>query len=153
MMIIRNEKKLIILVLLGALIILGMLIGGCLQAQLCTVYPETQNQIIKNITTEEAYSLIQKNINNKKFIILDVRTPEEFTNEHIEKAINLDYYSATFKNDLGQLDKNSAYLIYCRSGNRSGNALTMMKDLGFREVYNMLGGIVHWKVEKFPVIK
>jgi len=152
-MIIRNEKKLIILVFLGALIILGMLIGGCLQAQLCTVYPETKNQIIKNIVPEEAYLLIQKNISNKKFVILDVRTPEEFISEHIENAVNLDYYSATFKNDLDRLDKNSIYLIYCRSGNRSGNALTMMKDLGFREVYNMLGGIVNWKAEKFPVIK
>jgi len=152
-MIIINKKKLIILVLLGVLIILGILIGGCLKAQLCTVYPETQNQIIKNITPEEAYSLIQKNMNNKKFVILDVRTPEEFTSEHIENAINLDYYSATFKNDLDQLDKNSAYLIYCKSGNRSGKTLTIMKGLGFGEVYNMLGGIVNWKAEKFPVIK
>ena len=152
-MIIINKKKLIILVLLGVLIILGILIGGCLKAQLCTVYPETQNQIIENITPEEAYSLIQKNMNNKKFIILDVRTPEEFASEHIEKAVNLDYYSATFKNDLDQLDKNSAYLIYCKSGNRSGNTLNIMKDLDFREVYNMLGGIVNWKDEKLPIIK
>jgi rhodanese-related sulfurtransferase len=152
-MIIINKKKLIILVLLGVLIILGILIGGCLKAQLCTVYPETQNQIIENITPEEAYSLIQKNMNNKKFVILDVRTPEEFASEHIEKAVNLDYYSGTFKNDLDQLDKNSAYLIYCRSGNRSGNTLNMMKDLDFREVYNMLGGIVNWKEEKLPIIK
>lgn len=152
-MIIRNKKKLIILVLLGVLIILGMLIGGCLQAQLCTVYPETQKQIIQNITPEEAYLLIQKNISNKNFVILDVRTPEEFTSEHIENAINIDYYSATFKNDLDQLDKNSTYLIYCRSGNRSGNALNVMKDLDFREVYNMLGGIVKWKAEKFPVVE
>jgi rhodanese-related sulfurtransferase len=153
MMIIRNKKKLIILVLLGVLIILGMLIGGCLQAQLCTVYPETQKQIIQNITTEEAYLLIQKNISNKNFVILDVRTPEEFASENIENAINIDYYSATFKNDLDQLDKNSTYLIYCRSGNRSGNALNVMKDLDFREVYNMLGGIVKWKAEKFPVVE
>lgn len=84
---------------------------------------------LENITPEEAYTLIQKNMNNKKFVILDVRTPEEFASEHIEKAVNLDYYSGNFKNDLDQLNKSSAYLIYCRSGNRSGSTLNIMKDL------------------------
>jgi len=107
---------------------------------------------LENITPEEAYTLIKKNMNNKKFVILDVRTPEEFASEHIEKAVNLDYYSGNFKNDLDQLNKSSAYLIYCRSGNRSGSTLNIMKDLDFREVYNMLDGIVNRKEEKLPII-
>ena len=147
-MLLVNKKKLIVLALMGAIIILGMLISGCLQVPKSTNNPETQNQIFENITSEEAYDLIQNNMNNTKFVILDVRTPQEFTNGHIEKAVNLDYYSDTFKNDLDQLDKNNAYLVYCRSGNRSGKTLNIMKGLGFSEAYNMLGGISNWKEGK-----
>jgi len=82
-----------------------------------------------------------------------VRTSEEFLGEYIGNAVNLDYYSDTFRNDLEKLDKNKTYLIYCRSGSRSGNALNIMKELDFREVYNMLGGIIKWKSEGLPTIK
>jgi len=51
------------------------------------------------------------------------------------------------------LNKNKIYLIYCRSGRRSENALNMMKELDFREVYNMLGGINSWKAEGLPTTK
>ncbi|GAG61563.1 unnamed protein product, partial [marine sediment metagenome] len=60
----------------------------------------------------------------------------------------LDYYSDTFRNNLDKLDKNKMHLIYCRSGRRSENALNIMKELDFREVYNMLGGVVKWKSEE-----
>ena len=95
-MLVINIKKLIILSLSAILLIFGVLIGGCLQPKLSTDYLETQNQIIENITPEEANILIQKNISNKKFVILDVRTHEEFAIEHIEKAVNLDYYSINY---------------------------------------------------------
>jgi len=114
---------------------------------------ETQIQIIENITLEEAYILIQENKDNPNFLILDVRTPKEFLGEYIENAVNLDYYSDTFRNDLDKLDKNKTYLIYCRSGRRGGNALNIMKELDFREVYNMLGGITKWKSEGLPIAK
>jgi len=64
---------------------------------------------------KDAYTLIQKNKGNPDFVILDVRTPAEFADEHIENAINLDYYSETFRDDLNKLDKTKTYLIYCRT--------------------------------------
>jgi len=115
-------------------------------------------KIIENITPEKAYSLIQSYregcpCNRENFVIIDVRTPEEYANGHIENAINLDYYSKTFKDELDKLDKNKAYLIYCRSGRRTRTVLDIMKELGFTEVYNMLGGITQWEAKGLPIIK
>ena len=148
-----NPRNLMISVFLGALIIGVLLTSVRIQTETNTAQLETQIQIIENITPEEAYILIQENKDNPNFVILDVRTPEEFLGEYIENAVNLDYYSDTFRNNLDKLDKNKTYLIYCRSGRRSENALNIMKELDFREVYNMLGGIVKWKSEELPTTK
>jgi rhodanese-related sulfurtransferase len=148
-----NPKNLMISVFLGALIIGVLLTSACIQTETNTTKSETQIQIIENITPEGAYILIKENKDNPNFAILDVRTPEEFLGEYIENAVNLDYYSDTFRNDLDKLDKNKTYLIYCRSGRRSENALNIMKELDFREVYNMLGGIIKWKSEGLPTTK
>lgn len=148
-----NKKSLIILVLTGILI--GVfLINGCIPEKETSVEEqETQAQIIENISPKKAYDLIQKNKDNPDFVILDVRTPEEFERGYIGNALNLDYYSKTFRDDLNKLDKSKTYLIYCRSGNRSGAALKVMEELDFMEVYNILGGIISWKAEKLPVVK
>ena len=115
-------------------------------------------QIIENITPRKAYSLIQSYregcpCNRENLVIIDVRTPEEYADGHIENAINLDYYSETFEDELNKLDRNKTYLIYCRSARRSRMALDTMKGLSFTKVYNMLGGIIQWKAEGFPTIK
>jgi len=115
-------------------------------------------QIIENITPKKVYSLIQSYRQGcpccrGNFIIIDVRTPEEYANGHIENAINLNYYSKTFKDELNKLDRNKTYFIYCRTGGRSGMALDTMKELGFTKVYNMLGGITQWEAEGLPTIK
>ena len=122
--------------------------GGCVSTE--TVPPNQETQIIENITPPEAFTLIQDNQNNPDFVIFDVRTPEEFADGHIENAINLDYYSETFGDELNKLDKKKTYLIYCRSGNRSGKALNIMATLNFREVYNMSGGILEWEAAGLP---
>ena len=138
------SKKLETLVLSGILVIGVALLSGCAERI-------TSIQAIKDISVKEVYDLIAKNKDNQSFIIIDVRTPEEFANEHIENALNLDYYSEKFRDELNKLDKEKTYLIYCRSGNRSGKALSIMKELAFREVYNMLGGIIQWKAEGYPL--
>ena len=134
--------------LLVSLIIGVILTGGCIGQ-----VNEAPTQIIENITPPEAFTLIQDNQNNPDFVIIDVRTPEEFADGHIENAINLDYYSETFQDELNKLDKNKTYLIYCRSGKRSSNALNIMQELNFREVYNMSGGILEWQAEGLPTVK
>jgi rhodanese-related sulfurtransferase len=113
---------------------------------------ETKPQIIKNITVEEAHTIIQNNENSNNVVIIDVRTPEEFNQEHIQDASNIDFYSDNFKDELNKLDKTRTYVIHCRSGGRSSQALDIMRELGFREVYNM-GGIIQWKEKGFPTTK
>ena len=107
-------KNLMLLVLTVLLIIGVVLTGGCAPAQ------ETPTRVIENVTPQEAFTLIQENQNNPEFVILDVRTPEEFAEGHIGNALIIDYYSETFRDDVNKLDKDKPYLIYCRSGNRSG---------------------------------
>ncbi len=110
-----------------------------------------EGPILMDITPEEAFSMIERNRGNRKFVILDVRTPAEVARGYIEGAINIDFYSKTFAEELDRLDRDKTYLIYCRSGNRSGKTLRLMERLGFKEVYNMTGGIREWKRKGFPL--
>lgn len=71
------------------------------------------------------------------FQILDVRTPEEFSASHVEGAQNIDFLNSSFQTKIQNLDKNKIYKVYCRSGNRSGQAEKLMKSLGFKDVENL----------------
>ena len=77
-------------------------------------------------------------------VILDVRTADEFNAGHIPGAVNVDYYAADFRQQLDALDKDAPYAMYCRSGNRSGDTLGIMEDLGFTDVSELDRGIVSW---------
>ena len=95
-------------------------------------------------------------INNKsetEFIILDVRSSDEFYEGHIERAKNIDYNSKNFQEKVGNLDKNSKYIVYCHSGMRSSRAVKVMKKLGFTDVQNLSGGIRKWRGKNLPLSK
>lgn len=77
-------------------------------------------------------------------VVLDVRTPEEFTAGHLPNARLLDFQSADFDAQLATLDKQATYAIYCRSGNRSGQALQRMQAAGFAHAADLDGGINAW---------
>ena len=88
--------------------------------------------------------LMKKN----KTVILDVRTPEEYLSGFIGDAINNNVLdSLVFVNSVAGLNKKKKYLLYCRSGRRSGKALVMMKQMGFKKVYHLQGGVTEWKGE------
>jgi rhodanese-related sulfurtransferase len=110
-------------------------------------------QILKNITPKEAYDLIQEHKDDENFVILDVRTPREFAQGYIKNAKNVDYYSKTFRDELDKLDKDKTYLVYCRSGNRSGRTLRVMQELNYSHAYNMTGGIGGWYTQGLPITK
>jgi rhodanese-related sulfurtransferase len=101
-----------------------------------------------NVSTPDAYALIE---DRPDMVIMDVRTPEEYQAGHLNGAVNLDYYSGGFLDRLKALDKNSTYIVYCRKGIRGGIALEMMRSLGFKEVYNILGGLALWAEEGRPM--
>ncbi len=119
----------------------------------CTGQTGSSNQVLEDIGIQEAFELIQSNQGNPNFVIIDIRTPEEFNEGHIENAVNIDFYSETFREDLDKLDKSKTYFIYCRSGSRSGRAMPIMEELGFQEVYNLSAGIKEWIVEGLPVVQ
>lgn len=79
-------------------------------------------------------------------VILDVRTSDEVEDGYIPGAINIDIYKGQqFLNELEKLDKSKHYYVYCRTGNRSGQACSIMENMGFKEAYNLMGGITEWE--------
>jgi len=92
-------------------------------------------------------SEFSKKITESGVVILDVRTPGEFAEGYIEGAQNIDFQSGNFENEIAALDKNVTYAVYCRSGNRSGQAAKIMHDAGFQDVYNLDGGVIDWTSE------
>ncbi|NPA30985.1 MAG: rhodanese-like domain-containing protein [Chloroflexi bacterium] len=107
---------------------------------------------IQQVSPAEAYQLIQQHRDDPDFVILDIRTPQEFVAGHIQGARNVDFYAPDFKQQLSQLPKDKTYLVYCNSGNRSGQAMPMFRELGFREVYELKGGIQAWYQAGYPLV-
>jgi len=90
----------------------------------------------------------QKLMKKKNTYVFDVRTPEEYKSGFIGNAINYNVMdSVAFVNTISSLDKNKKYLLYCKSGRRSGKALVMMKNMGFRKVHHLKAGVTKWKGE------
>lgn len=85
-------------------------------------------------------------------VVLDVRTLEEFQEGHLEDATMIDFYSEDFRAQLENLDKDAPYLLYCRSGNRSGQTRALMEELGFTDVADVDGGILAWVDAGLPVV-
>ncbi|MDO1511864.1 rhodanese-like domain-containing protein [Maribacter confluentis] len=86
--------------------------------------------------------------NDPNAVILDVRTEEELEDGIIPNSINLDIYKGQeFVEELQKLDKSKNYYVYCRSGNRSGQACSIMNSLGIENAYNLQGGFMNWEGE------
>ena len=83
------------------------------------------------ITPEEARRILQE---SREIDILDVRTPNEFKEEHLEKAININFYDHDFPEKMAKLSRNKKYLVYCHSGGRAVKTGELMEELGFKEV-------------------
>ncbi len=94
---------------------------------------------VVEINVAEAKKLIVENKDNVGFMILDVRTPEEFVKEHLQNAVNIDIHDEDFPEKIGKLDRTKTYLVHCRSGNRSRAAVELMVEMGFAKGYNVRG--------------
>ena len=79
--------------------------------------------------------------------LLDVRTPDEFSSEHIDNAINLNWNSQDFASKANTYDKSKPVFVYCLSGGRSKKAAAKLTELGFTKVYELEGGILKWKAD------
>ncbi|MBD5198766.1 MAG: rhodanese-like domain-containing protein [Bacteroidales bacterium] len=108
-----------------------------------------QNQSFDNMTVAEFADYLK----NDDIQLLDVRTPDEFSEGHISGAMNIDWYDDNFINDaVKSLDKTRPIAIYCRSGKRSAAAAQKLTEKGYK-VTNLTGGIIAWDEAKMPVKK
>jgi len=103
--------------------------------------------VVSVVSASDFNDLLSDNV-----VLIDIRTPQEFDERHISGAVNIDFYSSSFRNELNSLDKDKVYLIYCRTGSRTNTASEIMKNLGFEKVYVLRGGITDWSRSGFPIV-
>ncbi|MBL6448733.1 rhodanese-like domain-containing protein [Fulvivirga sp. 29W222] len=77
--------------------------------------------------------------------LVDVRTAREYSSGHLEHAVNIDYNSPSFKNDISKLKKDQPVFVYCAVGGRSASASYILKEQGFTHIVDLGGGIADWK--------
>ena len=126
-----------------ALVILGLAFAAQVEA----------GSRLSDVTVDQARELLRARSGKSNFVILDVRTPEEFAEGRLAGAVNVNLLAQDFETRLGQFDRSKTYLVYCRTGNRSTRAIQIMKRLGFQSVLHMADGIVVWQKRGFPLAK
>lgn len=104
---------------------------------------------IQNVSAQEAAVLLNE---DKNIVVLDIRTPKEFNEGHIEGAINIDFYANSFEKDIAKLDRNTGYILHCRSGGRSGKSEKLLIELGFTKIYHMNDGFKGWRAANLPQV-
>ena len=135
------------------IIVLSVMMLAILTIASCVGKIEAPKQIVRDVNAEEAFSLIEENKNNPDFLIIDDRTPQEYMDGHIQGAINIDFNSGAFNNEISKLDRTKKYLVHCRSGNRSRGAIREMTELGFEQIYHLYEGIIGWSDAGYPLVK
>ena len=83
-------------------------------------------------------------IQDTDYILVDVRTIDEYESGHIQDAINFDFYSESFQKEILSLDKSSSIILYCRTQNRSTKTANYLKENGYKEITVLAGGITSW---------
>jgi rhodanese-related sulfurtransferase len=136
----RSAKMAIVAVALSSVAILA---GACSPAVSTSV---------TDVTAAQAHALIVENEGNDSFVVLDVRTPAEFSEGHVANAVNIDVNASSFRSSVAGESRTDTYLVYCRSGNRSLQAIGIMKELGFQKIYHMAKGIQDWISAGFPTV-
>jgi rhodanese-related sulfurtransferase len=107
-------------------------------------------QSVREVTSKEVSAMVQK---DKKLIILDVRTVEEFNSGHIKGAINIDIRQPNALSNIDKLDHNAKYIVHCRTNRRSKNAVDYMVQQKFITVYQMMDGMNGWVQNNLPLVK
>jgi len=135
-------KKMLLRKLLSSVIMCGILF---------LALPSADIVPFGDITPSQAVAMIKAKAADPLFAILDVRTAKEFAENRIKGAKNIDVKAPDFQDNVAKLDKNGIYLLYCRGGVRSVSAMNLMKEWGFKEVYNLAGGLLRWQREELPL--
>ncbi|HEY9221374.1 MAG TPA: rhodanese-like domain-containing protein [Lutibacter sp.] len=126
---------------------LSILVLATILGMSCNTKSQSQSDAIKVLTPTE---FKEKSANQT---IIDIRTPQEFSEGHIEGAININYFDDNFLDQIAKYDKNQPIFIYCRSGNRTTSASKKAADFGFKEIYDLEGGILYWIKNNNEIVK
>lgn len=110
---------------------------------------ETGERPAYGLVTAEQASLLA---NDPGVTVIDVRTPEEYAEGHLDGAVLIDFSAPTFADEIAGLDATQPYLVYCRSGNRSGQAVAVMQQSGFAALWDMDGGVTSWTAAGFDLV-
>ena len=106
---------------------------------------------VRSVSADDAFETVFESP-PEGLIVLDVRTQEEFEGRRLPDATMIDFYAPDFQERIADLDRDAPYLLYCRSGNRSGQTAELMKELGFTDVRDVEGGIVSWLDNGHPFV-
>ena len=102
----------------------------------CQIFDSSEINVISDAQFTE--------IQDSDYILVDVRTAEEYESGHIQDAVNFDFYSESFQNDILTLDKSSSIILYCRTQNRSTKTANYLKENRYKEITILEGGITSW---------
>jgi thioredoxin len=111
---------------------------------ICFLFLSCQGQQTKTVQTVDVTAFAEKLKATDKAQLLDVRTPEEFNSGHIENATNVNWNGDDFVAKAENYDKSKPVFVYCKVGGRSAQAADKLAELGFKEIYNLDGGIMKW---------
>lgn len=121
----------------------------------CSTPKESQELVTQEKETQISYLIdvleFKNKMNAANVVILDVRTTQEVAEGVIGSPLFINFSETDFKEQLIALDKTKTYLVYCKSGGRSGQTKSFMDANGFGEVYDLQGGITAWKAAGLPV--
>ena len=110
----------------------------------CAGSPEQGNSL-------DAGSFNEKINADTSAVVLDVRTSKEFAEGHLPKSINYDWNGNNFQSQIKTLDKSKPIFVYCLSGGRSAKAAEDLRSQGFKNVYELKGGIMQWQRANLPM--
>jgi rhodanese-related sulfurtransferase len=139
-------------VIIFAVLIIAAFAAGVL----ATSKPSSGNSNTKVLGKQQAYSHLTPEqfdtaLSTGEYTLIDIRTTDEFNSGHLKNALQNDYYQTQqFSSYLDSLDKNKKYLMYCRTGHRSGLAMGIMQQKGFANVSDLSGGITAWTASGLP---
>lgn len=108
----------------------------------------SSTRVIETVSPQDA---AEKLAEEPALVLLDIRTPEEVAAGHLPGSVNIDFYADDFAAQIGALDRDAGYVVYCRSGSRSGQAMELFDSLGFSDVTEIDGGIVAWSTAGLPI--
>ena len=114
---------------------------GIISLSVISCKAQEENTDVTILSVEEAKTILAE---EPGAVFLDVRTPEEFNEGHIEGAVLINFFDENFKEQVEALDKDKPVYIYCRSGNRSQQAGMILTQMGFQEVYDIEAGYIGW---------